>query len=260
MQAAAQRSIDTHSQADRPGDRGDHDGRAGHRPGEGDGAEPCVRQQGKAQTAYNYNVEKTYAGGYGGFQNGSTMKAFTIAAAIQKGFPLTYRIPSPSPLTLSGQKFSTCDGRTMSADDVQPEELDQGRRRPDDDPGGAGIDQHLLPAAVRSRSASARSPRSRAHLGMYDAQTRRPLEQVVSMTLGVGLITPLMLSNAYATFAARGMYCTPLADHLGEGLRPASRSSTPGPSCKQVLAAGGRRRRQRRCCTRSWSRAVPVAS
>ena len=38
----------------------------------------------------------------------------------------------------------------------------------------------------------------------------KPLDQVVSMTLGVGYVTPLMLSNAYATFAARGMYCKPL--------------------------------------------------
>ena len=53
----------------------------------------------KHETAYNYNAEKTYAGGYGGFQNGSTMKAFTIAAAIQKGFPLTHRINSPAPST-----------------------------------------------------------------------------------------------------------------------------------------------------------------
>ena len=47
-------------------------------------------------------------------------------------------------------------------------------------------------------------------LGMYNAQTGQPLDQVVSMTLGVGYVTPLMLSNAYATFAARGKYCKPL--------------------------------------------------
>ncbi|HEY0472561.1 MAG TPA: transglycosylase domain-containing protein, partial [Kribbella sp.] len=55
---------------------------------------------GKFQTAYNYNVEKSYPGGYGGFQNGSTMKAFTIAAAIQKGIPLNYMINSPKTLDL----------------------------------------------------------------------------------------------------------------------------------------------------------------
>ncbi len=56
------------------------------------------------------------------------------------------------------------------------------------------------------------------------------------MTLGVGYVTPLQLANAYAAFAARGKYCTPLADHLGQGLRPASRSTIPGCDCKQVLA------------------------
>jgi membrane peptidoglycan carboxypeptidase len=60
---------------------------------------------GKDQTAYNYNVEKSYDGGYGGFQNGSTMKAFTIAAAIKQGIPLTYKINSPSPIDLSGKTF-----------------------------------------------------------------------------------------------------------------------------------------------------------
>ena len=38
------------------------------------------------------------------------MKAFTIAAAIGKGVPLTYRINSPQQISLSGKKFSTCTG------------------------------------------------------------------------------------------------------------------------------------------------------
>src|SRR4051795_6140723 len=73
----------------------------------------------KGQTSYNYNVEKSYAGGYGGFQNGSTMKAFTIAAAIQKGIPLNYKINSPEQIDLSGKKFSTCTG-TVSDPDYHP--------------------------------------------------------------------------------------------------------------------------------------------
>ena len=71
---------------------------------------------GRNQTTYNYNVEKSYAGGYGGFQNGSTMKAFTIAAAIQKGIPIDYQINSPPQIDLSGKKFTTCTGRTRDLD------------------------------------------------------------------------------------------------------------------------------------------------
>jgi len=55
------------------------------------------------------------------------------------------------------------------------------------------------------------------------------------MTLGVGYITPLQLANAYAAFAARGMYCTPWAvttvkDSANKSI------SIPGANCKQVLA------------------------
>ena len=47
------------------------------------------------------------------------MKAFTIAAAIQKGIPLNYKINSPNPIDLSGKKFSTCTG-TTKVDDYNP--------------------------------------------------------------------------------------------------------------------------------------------
>jgi membrane peptidoglycan carboxypeptidase len=77
-------------------------------------------------------------------------------------------------------------------------------------------------------------------LGLYDAQTgdaqsAKPLDQVVSMTLGVGYVTPLQLSSAYAAFAARGMYCTPwlitsVKDSAGKSV------ATRGADCKQALA------------------------
>ena len=70
---------------------------------------------------------------------------------------------------------------------------------------------------------------------MYNAQTGQPLDQVLSMTLGVGLVTPLQLSNAYAAFAARGMYCTPW---LVTSIKNAAGKSvgSPGANCKQALA------------------------
>jgi membrane peptidoglycan carboxypeptidase len=72
-------------------------------------------------------------------------------------------------------------------------------------------------------------------LGMYDAQTLKPLDQVVSFTLGsAGQITPVMLANAYATFAARGMYCKPtvITSIINKG-KPVA---TPGPDCKRALS------------------------
>ena len=82
----------------------------------------------KGQTSYNYNVEKSYPGGYGGFQNGSTMKAFTIAAAIQKGVPLNYRINSPQTIHLERQEVQHLH-RDHVGRRLQPEQLDQDDRR-----------------------------------------------------------------------------------------------------------------------------------
>ena len=187
----------------------------------------------KGQTSYNYNVEKSYPGGYGGFQNGSTMKAFTIAAAIGKGVPMTYRINSPQVLPLSGKKFSTCSGTTEDPDYTpknstktiaDPSMLDAAR---------ASTNTYFLQLSQQIGLCPIATVASK--LGMYDAQTLNPLNQVVSYTLGPGLVTPLMLSNAYATFAARGMYCKPqvitaVTTSKGKAV------PTPGPSCKRALS------------------------
>ena len=190
------------------------------------------------QTSYNYNVEKSYAAGYGGFQNGSTMKAFTIAAAIQQGIPLNYKIHSPNQIDLSGKKFSTCTGTTED-----PKYTPSNSTTNVSDP-------TMIEAAQKStntyflllsqRTGLCPIAKIAASLGLYDAQTgdaqsAKPLDQVVSMTLGVGYVTPLQLSSAYAAFAARGMYCTPW---LITSVKDASGKSvaTRGADCKQALA------------------------
>ena len=188
----------------------------------------------KGQTSYNYNVEKSYAGGYGGFQNGSTMKAFTIAAAIGKGVPTTYRIDSPQSISLGGKEFSTCNG-TTSVEKYNPSNSTKTIADPSMvDAARASTNTYFLQLSEQIGLCPIATIASK--LGMYDAQTLKPLEQVVSFTLGsAGLITPLMLSNAYATFAARGMYCSPqiitaIASTKGKAI------PTPGPSCHRALS------------------------
>ncbi|TDO59052.1 membrane peptidoglycan carboxypeptidase [Kribbella sp. VKM Ac-2571] len=191
----------------------------------------------KGQTAYNYNVEKSYAGGFGGFQNGSTMKAFTIAAAIGKGVPTTYRIRSPQTISLGGQNFSTCNG-PISVDSYNPKNSTKTVLDPSMvDAARASTNTYFLQLSRQIGLCPITTLASQ--LGMYDAQTLKPLEQVVSFTLGsAGLITPLMLSNAYATFAARGMYCNPQIITSIASLKTGKAIPTPGPNCHRVLSPG----------------------
>ena len=187
----------------------------------------------KGQTSYNYNVEKSYAGGYGGFQNGSTMKAFTLAAAIQKGFPLNYKINSPNEIDLTRKKFSTCSGTTESFDSYTPSNSTSNVPVPT-----------MIQAAQKSTNTYflllsqqvglCPIAKIASSLGLYNAQTSEPLDQVVSMTLGVGYVTPVQMASAYAAFAARGMYCKPWLVTAIKG--PNGKAiSAPGAECKQAL-------------------------
>ena len=191
------------------------------------------KQYGKGtyQTAYNYNVEKSYPGGFGGFQNGSTMKAFTIAAAISRGVPLDYRINSPDQINLSGKRFRTCSGWTRDPD-YRPQNSTRGGNITLVEAAKYSTNTYFL--QLSQRVGLCPIAKTAQALGMYNGQTLEPLDQVISMTLGVGYVTPLMLSNAYATFAARGKYCKPL---LVTALEDKGRRAidTPGIECKQVL-------------------------
>ncbi|WP_427892654.1 transglycosylase domain-containing protein [Kribbella sp. GL6] len=231
IQAAAQASIDRHSQAT------DSSIAAITIVQPGTGLVKAMVQSkpygnGRHQTNYNYNVEKSYAGGYGGFQNGSTMKAFTIAAALAKGIPMDYRINSPQQIDLRNKKFRTCTGWTRDPT-YQPKNSTHSGDLTMVEAARFSTNTYFL--QLSERTGLCAIGKVAGKLGMYNAQTGEPLEQVVSMTLGVGYVTPLMLSNAYATFAARGTYCKPL---VVTSVRDKAGRPVPGPGfdCKQVLS------------------------
>jgi membrane peptidoglycan carboxypeptidase len=230
MQKAAQASIDEHSR------RTDSAIAAITIVEPGTGVVKAMVQsrpygRGSFQTAYNYNVEKSYAGGFGGFQNGSTMKAFTIAAALSRGIPMTYRINSPQQIDLSGKRFRTCSGWTRDPT-YRPQNSTQGGNLTMVEAARYSTNTYFLQLSQRVGLCSI--AKTAQALGMYNGQTGEPLDQVISMTLGVGYVTPLMMSNAYATFAARGKYCTPLVV-LGVQDKARRPIDTPGIDCKQVL-------------------------
>jgi membrane peptidoglycan carboxypeptidase len=65
--------------------------------------------------------------------------------------------------------------------------------------------------------------------------TRFPLRTVPSFVLGTNEVSPLDMASAYATLAARGTYCRPMA--ITEVLDAAGRSlGRVAPSCRSVLS------------------------
>jgi membrane peptidoglycan carboxypeptidase len=216
---------------------------------------PYGNNKKKGETVYNFNTERSYPGGFGGFQNGSTMKAFTIGAAIQQGVPLSYKINSPDTIDLGGKQWKTCGGHVTAEKDYRPKNSTRGG------------DLDLIHAAMYSTNTYFLQLSQRiglcgittlaTQLGVVNGKTTyspvykhgkvvgqkvyeqqgKPLVAVPSYTLGVGNVTPLMLSNAYAAFAARGKYCTPtvvtsIKNKLNSSL------PTPGANCAQVMQQG----------------------
>jgi membrane peptidoglycan carboxypeptidase len=131
--------------------------------------------------------------GGSGRQAGSAFKPFTLAAAMEQGYSLDSRWYGPSPITIQDPECYT---------DGAPWELSNAS----DSESGTFT---LLSATTHSvntvyaQVASAVTPKAivdvAGRMGI-----RSPLEPVCSITLGTQAVTPLEMTNAYATLAARG--------------------------------------------------------
>jgi membrane peptidoglycan carboxypeptidase len=166
------------------------------------------------QTTLNYNTERSYPGGYGGFQNGSTMKAFVLAAAIQKGVPLSYRINSPETIDMTGKVWQTCRGPYKQLAEWKPKNSTKGGNIDLITGTKNSVNTYFIQLSQRIGLCAPSTLATR--LGVVNGKTEgndkigKPLDQVPAYTLGVGSVTPLMMANAYAAFAARGVYCDPV--------------------------------------------------
>jgi penicillin-binding protein 1A len=131
--------------------------------------------------------------GGSGRQAGSAFKPFTLAAAMEQGYSLDSRWYGPSPITIQDPECYT---------DGAPWELSNAS----DSESGTFT---LLSATTHSvntvyaQVASAVTPKAivdvAGRMGI-----RSPLEPVCSITLGTQAVTPLEMTNGYATIAARG--------------------------------------------------------
>ena len=144
----------------------------------------------------NFDVSKVnLATGDGGSgrQAGSAFKPFTLATAIEQGYSLDSRWHGPSSITIPDPACYT-DGAPWELSNAADEESG---------------DFTLLQATAYSvntvfaQVASAVTPeairQTATRMGI-----RSPLEPVCSITLGTQAVTPLEMTNAYATLAARG--------------------------------------------------------
>ena len=203
------------------------------------------------ETVWNLNVESSYPGGYGGFQNGSTMKAFTLAAALRQGIPMNYKINSPQQIKMGGKRWKTCRGHVTAEKGYSPQNSTPGGNIDLVKATQNSVNTYFLQLSQRiglcpittiatqlgvtnGRTTYESVKRDGKWVRKLYEQRGERLPEVPSYTLGIGNVTPLALSNAYAAFAARGKYCNPVVvteikSKVGKPI------ATPGGNCIQAI-------------------------
>jgi membrane peptidoglycan carboxypeptidase len=146
-------------------------------------------------------------GGQSGFQAGSTFKLFTLAAAIDKGIPLSTTFHAPPHVTIPAGDMHDCAGDGLSEWKVSNAEDGEG--------GTFGMVRatwesvNTYFAQLERKVGVCAAWRLADKMGITELSTGKPAAQVPSFTLGADDTSPLQVAGAYAAVAARGVFCAP---------------------------------------------------
>jgi len=167
-------------------------------------------------------------GGSLGAQAGSTFKAFTLAAAFEKGIDPFEKVVSPPRKTFDG--FTNC--KTGAPFDPYSVGNSTGSGTFDMFQGTAySVNTYFM--ALQQKTGQCRPAEIAEELGATRGDGKKLL-RVPSFTLGTNEVTPLGMAASYGVFAANGVKCQPVAiarvtDRDGKDL------TVPRANCEQVM-------------------------
>ncbi|MGW2726090.1 transglycosylase domain-containing protein [Streptomyces sp. NPDC001494] len=165
---------------------------------------------GNNETEYNFSVDRDLGGSNYGFPTGSTFKPFVAAAAIEGGKPATqeysapYKMNYPSPVQrCSSNPYVNTKNETVENEN----ESEKGPYRMKEAM-AKSINTYFVQLISDIGLCPVVKMTDALHVVQGDGSK---LPETPSIALGSIGLSPLTMAGAYATFASRGMYCTPVA-------------------------------------------------
>lgn len=165
---------------------------------------------GKDETEINYSVDHAVGGSNYGFPTGSTFKPFLAAAALEENVPATkeysspYDMDYPSPIQTCDKPWINDNGYRVENEnesEVGPYRLKEAMAK--------SVNTYFVQmlADIGLCPVASMADKLHVHQGNGDKLPQNPS----ALALGSVGMSPLTMASAYATFASRGMYCTPVA-------------------------------------------------
>jgi membrane peptidoglycan carboxypeptidase len=188
----------------------------------------------RGQNTLDYAVDRAFGGGATGFPAGSTFKLFVLAAAMKQGIPLSTRINAPQSMHLTG--FTDCNGNDAGSWDVH--NAGDSEAGTFDLTNGTWFSVNTFFAQLEQRTGLCMPVKLAEAMGVRQENGDAPLAYP-SFTLGAAPYgySALDIAGAYATMAAHGEYCAPIAitkvtDRTGHNIRAQQQQ------CSQAVEPG----------------------